>query len=270
MSTVVSTKPSYANIQMSATTLDKLVTLSREFGREDRGWAILGEGNTSTRLSEDTFFVKASGSRLGTASVGDFTEVDLAKAMDFVAKDSLTDEEVQAALESIKVDPTAKLPSVETFVHAVCLSEGGCTWVGHGHPESVLSILASKAGAKPFLEHIFPDVIVMCGRHMAVVPYVDPGFKLAHAVQASLRAFKAEHGKSPKIIFLENHGPFILGQSDLDVINTMMMLDKWAKILVANQAFGGSQYLSSEESDRIENRLDEAYRRKRLLESKSK
>jgi rhamnose utilization protein RhaD (predicted bifunctional aldolase and dehydrogenase) len=117
------------------------------------------------------------------------------------------------------------------------------------------------------LEHIFPDVIVMCGRHVAVVPYVDPGFKLAHAVRDSLRAFKAKHGKSPKIIFLENHGPFILGQSDLDVINTMMMLDKWAKILIANQAFGGAKNLSSEESDRIENRLDEAYRRKRLLES---
>lgn len=253
---------------MSTSTLEKLVKLSREFGREDRGWAILGEGNTSTRLSEESFLVKASGSRLGTASSGDFTEVDLARALDFVAKDSLTDEEVQAALESIKVDPAAKLPSVETFVHAVCLSEGECNWIGHGHPESVLSILCSEAGAKPFLEHIFPDVIVVCGRHMAVVPYVDPGFKLAHAVRDSLRAFKAKHGKSPKIIFLENHGPFILGQTDLDVINTMMMLDKWSKIMVANQAFGGSKNLSSEASDRIENRLDEAYRRKRLLESK--
>lgn len=253
---------------MSTSTLDKLVTLSREFGREDRGWAILGEGNTSTRLSPGSFLVKASGSRLGTASPSDFTEVDLAQALEVVAQDSLSDEEVQAALESIKVDPAAKLPSVETFVHAVCLSEGDCNWIGHGHPESVLSILCSKAGAKPFLEHIFPDVIVMCGRHMAVVPYVDPGFKLAHAVRDSLRAFKAEHGKSPKIIFLENHGPFILGQSDLDVINTMMMLDKWSKIVIANQAFGGSHHLSGQESDRIENRLDEAYRRKRLLESR--
>lgn len=255
---------------MSSTTLDKLVTLSREFGREDRGWAILGEGNTSTRLSEESFFVKASGSRLGHASTGDFTEVNIAQALEFVAKPSLTDEEVQAALESIKVDPTAKLPSVETFVHAVCLSEGDCKWIGHGHPQSVLSILCSEAGAQPYMEHIFPDAIVVCGRHFAVVPYVDPGFKLAHAVRDSLRAFKEKHGKAPKIIFLENHGPFILGQSDLDVINTMMMLDKWSKIMIANRAFGGSKNMSSEESDRIEGRLDEAYRRKRILEAESK
>ena len=153
-------------------------------------------------------------------------------------------------------------------MHAVCLGEGECNWIGHGHPESVLSILCSQSGAKPFLEHIFPDVIVMCGRHLAVVPYVDPGFSLAHAVRQSLRAFQAEHGKSPKIILLENHGPFILGQSDLDVMNTMMMLDKWSRIMVASQAFGGSKNLTAEESDRIENRLDEAYRRKRLLESR--
>jgi rhamnose utilization protein RhaD (predicted bifunctional aldolase and dehydrogenase) len=253
---------------MESSVLEKLVALSRDFGREDRGWAILGEGNTSARLSEHSFLVKASGSRLGTASEGDFTEVDLSKALEYLTNDDLTDEEVQMALEAIKVDSSAKLPSVETFVHAVCLGEGDCKWVGHGHPDSVLSILCSQVGAKPFLEHIFPDVIVMCGRHLAVVPYVDPGFRLAHAVRQSLHAFQAEHRKSPKIILLENHGPFILGQSDLDVMNTMMMLDKWSKIMVANQAFGGSKNLTAEESDRIENRLDEAYRRKRLLESR--
>ena len=192
---------------MDTAKLEQLVNLSREFGREDRGWAILGEGNTSARVSEESFLVKASGSRLGTARPCDFTEVNLVKTQGYIAKESLTDEEVQMALESIKVDPKAKFPSVETFVHAVCLSEGDCNWVGHGHPESVLSILCSEAGAKPFLKHIFPDVIVMCGRHMAVVPYVDPGFQLAQEVQNSLRGFKAEYGKSPKVILLENHGP---------------------------------------------------------------
>ena len=97
---------------------------------------------------------------------------------------------------------------------------------------------------------------------------MDPGFKLAHAVRDSIRRFKNLHNKSPKVILLENHGPFILGQSDIDVINTMMMLNKWSRILIANQAFGGAQYLSNSDSDRIENRLDEAYRRKRLLDNK--
>ena len=48
----------------------------------------------------------------------------------------------------------------------------------------------------------------------------------------------------------------------------MQMLDKWSKIILANQLFGGCNYLPAAEADRIENRLDEAYRRKRLLEQK--
>ena len=247
--------------------LDNLVTLSREFGREDRGWAILGEGNTSTLSGKGTYYVKASGSRLGEASREDFTEVNLKKALEYVEQSSLSDEQVIHALESIKIDPMAKLPSVETFVHAVCLSEGNCEWVGHGHPESVLSILCSEMGAKPYMEHIFPDVVVVCGRHFAVVPYVDPGFKLAQAVSDSLSKFKNDHSCAPKIIFLENHGPFILGQSHTDVINTMQMLDKWSKILITNYTLGGPRYLPAHESNRIEERLDEAYRRKRILES---
>ena len=44
--------------------IQDLLTLSHEIGREDRGLAILGEGNTSARLSEETFAVKASGNFL--------------------------------------------------------------------------------------------------------------------------------------------------------------------------------------------------------------
>ena len=48
--------------------IDRLIELSRDLGREDRGLAILGEGNTSVRLSAETFMVKASGSTLATLS----------------------------------------------------------------------------------------------------------------------------------------------------------------------------------------------------------
>src|SRR5262249_26284454 len=48
--------------------LQSLLRLSRELGREDRGLAILAEGNTSTRLEDGRFFVKASGANLGTLS----------------------------------------------------------------------------------------------------------------------------------------------------------------------------------------------------------
>ena len=50
----------------SVETARALIDLSRDLGGEHRGLAILGEGNASARISDDTFIVKASGSSLGT------------------------------------------------------------------------------------------------------------------------------------------------------------------------------------------------------------
>jgi ribulose-5-phosphate 4-epimerase/fuculose-1-phosphate aldolase len=144
------------------------------------------------------------------------------------------------------------------------LREGGAKWIGHTHTVSVLKILCSKLGAEPFRRHIFPDAIVVCGRHLAVVPYVDPGIRLAAALRESLRQFKAEHGAAPKVILMINHGPVALGQSEREVLNIMLMLDKWASVLVGTYAAGGPQFLDEKLSDRIELRPDEHHRRRQL------
>jgi ribulose-5-phosphate 4-epimerase/fuculose-1-phosphate aldolase len=70
-----------------------------------------------------------------------------------------------------------------------------------------------------------------------------------------------KHKIAPKVILMVNHGPVILGQTERDVLNTMLMLDKWAAILAATYAVGGPQFLDEKLSNRIENRLDEHYRR---------
>lgn len=244
--------------------LDKLIRLSHEIGREERRLAILGEGNTSAALGDGTFFVKASGSSLATLGPADLTRVRLDAAVAALDDPALDDSGVRAVLEAAQVDPAAKLPSVETFMHAICLAEGGAKWVGHSHTDSVLSILATPHGAKPFLKHIFPDAIVVCGRHLAVVPYIDPGLELARAVRRSLASHMQAHGSAPKVILLENHGPVALGGSDKEVFNILLMLDKWARILVNTLAMGGPRFLPESVSDRIENRPDEHYRRARI------
>ena len=47
-------------------TIQELIRLSNDLGREERQLAILGEGNTSADLGDGTFLVKASGTSLGT------------------------------------------------------------------------------------------------------------------------------------------------------------------------------------------------------------
>jgi rhamnose utilization protein RhaD (predicted bifunctional aldolase and dehydrogenase) len=242
--------------------LKQLIELSHELGREDRQLAILGEGNVSADLDDESFYVKASGSQLADIEADGITRVRMGPVFDALESPDKSDEEVRKILEDSRADKKARLPSVETFLHAICLREGGAKWVGHTHPVSVLKILSSILGAEPFLDHIFPDAIVVCGRHLAVVPYVDPGIRLAVALRASLREFIAENNAPPKVILMLNHGPVVLGQTPRDVLNTTLMLDKWATILAGNYMVGGPRYLDQTLSDRIENRPDEHYRRR--------
>ncbi|MEJ5249586.1 MAG: class II aldolase/adducin family protein [Caldilinea sp.] len=244
--------------------LHSLVKLSHELGREERQLAILGEGNTSARIDENTFWVKASGSQLGTIAETGFTQVKMDAILALVERDHMSQEEVQAIWPEVMVDPQQKRPSVETFLHALCLSEGGASWVAHTHPISCNAILCSRLGAEPFLRHLFPDGIVVCGRYPAVVPYVDPGFELAKAVRAELRRYQDAHGVSPKLLLMVNHGITALGRTMQEALNITLMADKWARILLGTYALGGPNYMPDEEAARIDNRLDEHYRRRQL------
>ena len=54
---------------MASELTQKLIGLCHDLGREERGMAILGEGNASTRVDEETFLVKASGHCLQLVAV---------------------------------------------------------------------------------------------------------------------------------------------------------------------------------------------------------
>lgn len=244
--------------------LQSLVTLSNELGREERQLAILGEGNTSARDQDDTFWVKASGSQLATITANGFTQVKLDAILALVERQHMTQEEVQAIWPAVMVDPQQRRPSVETFMHAVCLAEGGASWVAHTHPIACNAILCSKLGAEPFMRHLFPDGIVVCGRYPAVVPYVDPGFELAKAVRTELRRYQDAHGASPKLLLMVNHGITALGKTMQEALNITRMADKWARTLIGAYTFGGPNFMPDHEAERIDSRLDEHYRRNQL------
>ena len=63
-----------------ADTRRALIALSHDLGAEGRGLAILGEGNTSARHSNETFIVKASGSSLGILYRSGFDGVPVSAA----------------------------------------------------------------------------------------------------------------------------------------------------------------------------------------------
>lgn len=244
---------------------EKLVKLAHQLGDPSRELAILGEGNVSALAPGGTFWIKASGSNLGTLAASDLSCVRLDAVLELLEQDTLSESDVEAALVAAQVNEEQKKPSVETFLHALCLSQAGVAWVGHTHALAVNQILCSALGAEPFRQHIFPDAVVVCGRAPAVVPYADPGFGLAKAVHAELARYRETYSVTPKLLLLESHGPVALGQSSREVLNIMLMADKWARTLQGTYALGGPRFLPRSEVERIDSRLDEHYRRERLV-----
>lgn len=244
--------------------LKQLIQLSHELGRDDRRMAILAEGNTSAKISDETFLVKASGSNLGTLDQTGVVECRAEVLLSLLKKTGLDDKKVDQQLLESRVDGKAKKPSVEALFHAYLLSLPGIEFVGHTHASAVNSILCSPRAKEFATKRIFPDEIVCCDVASAFIPYTDPGLKLAQTVRAQTEKFLKDFGRPPRIILMENHGIITLGRSIEAVLSAMLMAEKTATIWLGAAALGGPKFMTPENVARISGRPDEALRRKIL------
>ena len=248
---------------MASELTQKLIGLCHDLGREERGMAILGEGNASTRVDEETFLVKASGHCLGTLGEPGLTLCRFKTLLPLLAG-TWADEDVERLLLESRVDQNAAKPSVEGLFHAYLLSLPGVSFVGHVHAIAVNQILCSPRAEDYATKRTFPDEIVCCGTESVLVPYTDPGVHLARAIAAGVEEYMERHGEAPRIILLQNHGIIGLGGSPAGVMASLMMAEKAAKIFVGAAALGGPVFLTPENVARISGRSDEHYRRKVL------
>jgi rhamnose utilization protein RhaD (predicted bifunctional aldolase and dehydrogenase) len=244
------------------TIITRLLELSHDFGAND--FAILGEGNNSARVSEETFVVKASGSNLRSLSELELTECRFDRLLPALKREETEDDEVEHILLDSRVNPTALKPSVETFFHADLLTLPGVNFVGHTHPIAVNQILCSPLAADFAERRSCPDEVVCCGPISLLVQYEDPGLTLARRIHRKARKFTERHGLPPRVILLANHGVITLGATAEAVRVAMHMTVKAAEIFVGAHSLGGVVYLPQKEVERIGSRVDEAYRQKML------
>jgi rhamnose utilization protein RhaD (predicted bifunctional aldolase and dehydrogenase) len=250
---------------MSDEILNQLVALSNRLGDPAMDCAILGEGNTSTRVDAETFWVKASGYELRTITAKGFVRVVFDQVFDLLDRPALSDAEVKAGLSIAKADPAATAhPSVETLLHAICLKLPGVNFIGHTHPTAVNALTCSVGFEAAFAGRLFPDEIVVCGPAPLLVPYVDPGVPLARAVREQLDRYADVYGQSPRVILMQNHGLIALGRNAQQVENITLMMVKTARILLGTFAAGGPRFMTQADVNRIHTRPDELYRRQQL------
>lgn len=243
--------------------LKELVKLSCSLGKEEKKYVILGEGNVSAKIDENSFWIKESGAQLKNIQDKDFVEVKTSMILEILKFEYLPDEKIKEKLVGAKINKSSDaIPSVETMMHAVLLNLEDVNFVAHTHPVSVNKILCSKNAESAFSGRLFPDEIVICGLHPLFIRYIDPGLKLAKLIKEEVANYNYNYGKNPSVILLQNHGIITLGASVKEVENIIFMFVKVSEILLGTYVTGGPNFLTKEDSERIATRQDEKYRKK--------
>lgn len=248
---------------MRTTATAELAALSNWLGEPGRDLAILGEGNTSAALSPGRIAIKASGAGLRDVTEEHFVELDSHRTLELLNRDRLTDTELATELEAVTVAGNRR-PSIEAILHALAIEVAGATVAAHTHPVAVNRLLCSDRAESLVAGALFPDQVVVLGRHQVLVPYAEPGPPLARAVRDEIRRHLDAHGVPPKVLYLRNHGILALGESAREVMQITEMTVKVARILSGALAVGTPRYLTDAEADRIDGREDEHHRRRVL------
>lgn len=246
--------------------LEQLATMTRTLGEEHRKLVIIGEGNTSCRIDDESFYVKASGQQMNGIGSDGFVAVYFDAILEMLEKPELKLSEQKEIMNAAKVDQSVKsVPSVEVSFHAMLLKECDVPFVGHTHPVTVNQIMCSNKAEDYAKKRLFPDDVVLTGPESVLLDYHDPGLPLAIVMRDAVREYMERIGEAPKVILLKNHGLIVLGQTPTEILNTTAMAVKSAEIFVGAHAVGEPVYMTEEDIWHIYKRPDEIYRRKRFV-----
>ena len=183
--------------------IQQLIEISQFYGRDSR-FVIAGGGNTSYK-NADKLWVKASGSSLAAITEEGFAVLDRAKLN--LMSDKVYSANAAEREEQVKNDLAAatltkgKRPSVETSMHNVI----DFAFVVHMHPTLVNGLMCAN-NAQTDLQKLF-------GAKALYIEYTDPGYVLFKKVEDAIKAFRAEDGAEPAVIWLQNHGIFVAANS---------------------------------------------------------
>jgi rhamnose utilization protein RhaD (predicted bifunctional aldolase and dehydrogenase) len=250
--------------------LQSLVDMTRILGQPDNDYVIIGEGNTSCIIDDDTFYVKASGNQMDGITEKGFVAVHFDPILAMLDTPPKTMTEQDNIMLEAKVDSASPTrPSVEVSFHAMLLRECNVQVIGHTHPTPVNQLMCSTHAADFAFKRRFPDEVVLCAPESVLVPYADPGLPLAIIMRDKVRNYIEKNGEAPKVILLENHGVIALGNTPSEILNITAMVVKSAKIFAGALMIGTPTFMTTDDIWHIYKRPDEIYRRKLFVDKKN-
>jgi NAD(P)-dependent dehydrogenase (short-subunit alcohol dehydrogenase family)/rhamnose utilization protein RhaD (predicted bifunctional aldolase and dehydrogenase) len=189
--------------------INKLIEISKYYG-ENKEYVIAGGGNTSFK-DNDTIWIKASGQSLAGLTEDGLVALSREKLHLISSKiysevPSIREEQVKSDMFRSILDPGKNLrPSVETSLHEIIKYK----FVVHLHPTLINGLLCSR-NAKSLTLKLF-------GESVLFVPYTDPGYTLFKNLQSEIILYREKFLHDPHIIFLENHGVFVGGDTTEEI-----------------------------------------------------
>ena len=207
-----------------ATELELRAYTSRLLGQDSR-LVLHGGGNTSVKLTEtnifgeteDILWIKGSGWDLATIAPAGFAPVRMRQLLALSKLTALSDTDMARELRIGTINPAAPSPSVEAILHAIVPFK----YVDHTHADAVITLTNSVNGAD-LVEKVYGDRVLR-------VPYVMPGFKLAHLC-ADL--YPREHGPQTVGMVLMNHGIFTWGETARELYERMIDMVSMAEAYI--------------------------------------
>jgi rhamnose utilization protein RhaD (predicted bifunctional aldolase and dehydrogenase) len=161
----------------------------------DASLVMQGGGNTSIKGTwtdgRACVWVKGTGADLAFVGPEHFTPIDHAAACELLDGPSLDNAGLAAALQPLRLDPSAPRPSIETLMHAFLPGR----FVEHTHADSVLALLDTESAEDIAAEAFGPSA--------PLVPFRHSGFELAVVCRDT---FVREGSGATTGLLLASHG----------------------------------------------------------------
>jgi ribulose-5-phosphate 4-epimerase/fuculose-1-phosphate aldolase len=219
-------------------TISDLIKLSKQSSK----YCVGMEGNVSCKIN-DTFFIKASGSKLNELSLDDLVNFDF---------------------NGNQINNFDKKGSMELGFHTFLLGFDDVNFISHTHPTNTLKILCSNLSKEFADKRIFPDQVIFNGKKSCLVPYSTPGNELTLSVKNCVNFFIKNELTFPKLILLENHGIISCGKSIDECVIINEICEKSAEIFLGSKSLGSLNFLSDIEINKLLMDKKEIYRKSLL------
>ncbi|MGQ7869644.1 SDR family NAD(P)-dependent oxidoreductase [Sunxiuqinia sp. sy24] len=219
-----------------------LIEVSQFYGQQ-KDYVLAGGGNTSYK-NEKYLWVKASGFALATIEEAGFAKLDREQLAEIDTKtysdDPLKREaEIVTDLMRSRVEPEkGQRPSVETSFHNLI----DFSLVVHTHSTKVNGLMCSQQAAEKTAE-LFGDSVLY-------IPYEDPGYILFKVVEKAVLNYRSEKGQEPAIIFLQNHGVFVGGNTVEEIHQAYQYIEEKLDAVYGSEPLNEALEISAE-ADKI-------------------